>query len=179
MGRGLRSAKCAEEVAPVPLLAVVRHYHPRAKSTLLTEPGPTTEPPRYPRADILPRPALVPSCARLCRFPGREVAFRAKRALASRSVSRRTGRPADAVNALYGCCRWLGPDWDMLGPARPARSTSPRRGSDAGAIWCSGLPIPRLRLGLGLASNPNSRAPWGHTRQVLPTGAGLIGIKSS
>jgi hypothetical protein len=155
MGRGLRSAKCAEEVAPVPCAVVSRcatHYHPRAKSTLLTEPGPTTEPPRYPRVDMVSRPALVPSCTRLCRFPGREVAFRAKRALASRSVSRRTGRPADAVNALYGCCRWLGPNWDMSGPARPARSTSPRCGSDAGAIRCSGLPIPRLRFGFRVRS---------------------------
>ena len=36
-----------------------------------------------------------------------------------------------------------------------------------------------LGLGLGLAFDPNSRAPRGHTRQVLPTGAGLIGTKSS
>ena len=38
---------------------------------------------------------------------------------------------------------------------------------------------PKVTLSLGLAPNPNSRAPRGHTRQVLPTGVGLIGTKSS
>ena len=57
------------------------HSRPRAKSTLLTGPGLTTESLRYPRVAMVPRPALVPSCARLCRFPGRDAAFRAQRGL--------------------------------------------------------------------------------------------------
>jgi hypothetical protein len=57
------------------------HSRPSAKSRLLTGPGPTTEPPRYPRVAVVRRPALVSSCARLCRFPGRDAAFRAQRGL--------------------------------------------------------------------------------------------------
>ena len=57
------------------------HSRPRAKSTLLAGPGPTTEPPRYPRVAMVPRPALVPGYARLCRFPGRDAAFRSQRGL--------------------------------------------------------------------------------------------------
>ena len=92
VGRGLLSAKCAEEVAPVPLLdRCATQYDPRAKSTLLTRPRPTMEPPRYPRVDMVPRPALVPSCTRLCRFPGQEAAFGAQRALASRFRGGRGG----------------------------------------------------------------------------------------
>jgi len=62
---------------------VAKHTHsrPRAKSTLLTGPGPTTEPWRYPCVAMVPRPALVPGCARLCRFPGRDAAFRTQRGL--------------------------------------------------------------------------------------------------